>query len=237
MPAPKMAAEKPAASEPTPQQPQAIEERPLSLPAEIPSEPLQNAHSFELAQRIATAFARSTLVPKAYQSNIPNCLIAVEIAARLKMSPLQVMQSLVIVNGQPGWYSQFIIASINTCGRFGPLTYVFSGEGMTPTCKAVATEKSTGERIEGSEITMQMAKAEGWLDRPGSKWKTMPEHMLRFRAATFFGREYVPEKLLGMPAADELGDIIDVTPDDKTGSRAPTGIAGAKEMLSGSTTG
>ena len=208
---------------------------PLSLPAEIPSEPLHTAHGFELAQRIATAFARSTLVPKAYQGNIPNALIAVEIAARLRMSPLQVMQSLVIVNGQPGWYSQFIIASINTCGRFGPLGYVFTGEGMSRTCKAVAVEKSTGERIEGSEITMSMAKAEGWLDRPGSKWKTMPEHMLRFRAATFFGREYVPEKLLGMPAADELGDIIDVTPDKGT-SGAPTGIAGAKEVLSGSST-
>lgn len=202
--------------------------------ADQPGEMLVSRDSFELAQRVATAFARSTLVPKAYQNNIANCMIAVEIAARLRVSPLQVMQSLDVINGKPGWNSQFIIASINTCGRFGPLRFVTSGEGMSRSCKAVAVEKATGTTIEGTEITMSMAKAEGWLDRPGSKWKTMPEHMLRFRAATFFGREYVPEKLLGMPAADELGDIIDVTPEKAVGS-APTGIAGAKEVLSGST--
>jgi hypothetical protein len=200
--------------------------------ANTPDKVLIDKGGFELAQRVATAFARSTLVPKAYQGNVPNCLICVEIAARLRMSPLQVMQSLDVINGMPGWRSQFIIASINTSGRFGPLKFVMAGEGMSRKCKAVAIEKSTGETVEGTEITMEMAKAEGWLTRPGSKWVTMPEHMLRFRAATFFGREYVPEKLLGMPAADELGDIIDVTPADNERGSAPTGVAGAKEVLS-----
>jgi hypothetical protein len=36
--------------------------------------------SFELAQRGAKLFAASSLVPKDYQGNIPNCVIALNMA-------------------------------------------------------------------------------------------------------------------------------------------------------------
>ena len=54
---------------------------------------------------------------------------------------------------------------------------------------------------------MQMADAEGWTKKNGSKWKTMPELMLSYRAATFFGRMYCPDLLMGMQTADEVEDI------------------------------
>jgi hypothetical protein len=54
---------------------------------------------------------------------------------------------------------------------------------------------------------MEMAKLEGWLDKPGSKWKTMPELMLKYRAAAFFGRLYAPEIMMGLYSADEVVDI------------------------------
>jgi hypothetical protein len=57
---------------------------------------------------------------------------------------------------------------------------------------------------------MQMAKAEGWLDKGGSKWKTMPELMLRYRAGTFFGRLYAPDVLMGLYTQDEALDIANV---------------------------
>lgn len=187
--------------------------------------------AFNLTERAARKYAASTLVPKAYQGNEANCFIAMEIAIRKRMSPNQIMQSLYVVYGQPGWSGQFIIATINTCGKFvpGSLDYVVKGEGMARTCKATAISKVTGKTVEGTEISMAMAKAEGWYDKQGSKWKTMPDHMLRLRAGAFFGREYCPEELLGMPTADELGDIIDVDP--RTGEVQQTGVAGAKELL------
>ena len=73
--------------------------------------------------------------------------------------------------------------------------------------KAVATEKATGEPVEGPAVTMAMAKAEGWIDKAGSKWKTMPELMMRYRAAAFFGRLYAPEITMGMHSVDEVVDI------------------------------
>jgi hypothetical protein len=52
-----------------------------------------------------------------------------------------------------------------------------------------------------------MAKAEGWIDKNGSKWKTMPEQMLMYRAATFFCRVFCPEVLAGVQTSDEITDI------------------------------
>lgn len=162
--------------------------------------------SFELAQRMATALSRSDLVPDQYKGNVANALIALEVANRIGASPLMVMQNLYIVHGRPSWSATFVISAINSSGRFSPLRYVFEGEGDNRSCYAWATD-NTGERLEGPKVTMAMAKAEKWTEKAGSKWKTMPELMMRYRAATFFGRAYAPELLMGMRTADEENDI------------------------------
>ena len=84
--------------------PEEREQLPATLPENV-DEILTSRGGFELAQRIATALSHSTLVPAAYRDNIPNCLIAVEMAARLRASPLQVMQSLDVIQGRPSWRS------------------------------------------------------------------------------------------------------------------------------------
>lgn len=73
-----------------------------------------DAENFNTALRMASALAKSTVVPKAYQGNEGNCLIAIEMAARINTSPMMVMQNLYIVNGNPAWSSQWIIAMINS---------------------------------------------------------------------------------------------------------------------------
>jgi len=61
--------------------------------------------------------------------------------------------------------------------------------------------------IKGPTVTLEMAQTEGWATKAGSKWKTMPELMLRYRAAAFFGRLYAPEILMGMQTVEESADI------------------------------
>lgn len=200
----------------------------IALTDDKPVEAFGSAAGFALGQRIAGALAKSSLVPEAYRENVPNALIAVEMAARIGCSPLMVMQNLDIIQGRPSWRSTFIIASINTCGRYSPLRFKMTGEGDTRSCTATAIELKTGELLEGPEVSIAMAKAEGWYGRNGSKWKTLPELMLRYRAAAFFGRLYAPEMLLGMHTAEEVGDVIDVTPEPEPAR----GVAGAKELLS-----
>jgi hypothetical protein len=52
-----------------------------------------------------------------------------------------------------------------------------------------------------------MAAAEGWTTKKASKWLTMPELMLQYRAAAFFGRVYCPEILNGLYSEQEVTDI------------------------------
>lgn len=164
---------------------------------------------------------------------LANCAVALNMAQRMNADPLMIMQNLHIIEGRPSWSTPFIIASINNCGRYHSLDYELSEPGEPveieyiaiewvkrqknevkktvtvrhQTCKAFTTEKATGKRLESPLISIQMAIDEGWLTKKGSKWQTMPELMLRYRCASFFGRLYAPELLMGLPSAEEAEDI------------------------------
>lgn len=183
-----------------------------------PAEPLSvfgSVGHFEVAQRMAKALSTSQMVPESYrgEQNIGSCLIALEMANRIGANVLSVTQNLYIVHGKPAWSSQFLIACVNASGKFSPLRYTMTGTRGDDTqgCIAWATDKS-GERLEGPEVTIGMAKAEGWFQKNGSKWKTMPELMLRYRAATLFSRLYAPELSLGLHTEDEVVDVVEVAP-------------------------
>jgi len=172
-----------------------------------------SSSAFDEAQRFAKALASSTLIPPAFQGQqgLANCLVALNISRRMNMDPLMVVQNLHIIHGRPSWSSQFIIGLINGCGRFTPLRYEITGKGDTLACTAVATEHATGQELRGPEVTMAMAKREGWATKAGSKWQTMPELMIRYRAAAFWGRLYIPELLVGIQTQEEVLDVESVT--------------------------
>lgn len=235
--------------------------------------------SFEFLQRTAKAFSSSTMVPAAYQSRmqkgygenatwednpaaLPNCMIALDMSQRLRANPLMVMQNLHIIEGRPSWSSQFIIAAINSCGRFSPLRFelkwlaeidatystfewVTGGNGRRAKqekkhevrikdarCVAWTVERGTAipqfslddmkthgsiygcckhygiPILESPPVTMEMAVNEGWYGKNGSKWRSMPDLMLQYRTAAFFGRIYAPELLMGLPTAEEVQDVF-----------------------------
>jgi hypothetical protein len=168
-----------------------------------------DSQSFEHAQRVAKMLSSSNLIPKDYQGNIQNTMIALEMANRIGATPLMVMQNLYIIHGKPSWSSSFIIAAINACKKFSPLRFSVSGEGDGLGCFAWAYDIETKDKLEGPAITIGMAKKEGWFTKTGSKWQTMPELMLRYRSAAFFGRLYAPEILMGMHTTEEIQDVVE----------------------------
>lgn len=204
--------------------------------------------NFALAMRVAKSLAASDLVPEAYKGKEANCLIALDIAHHQGVSPLTVMQNLHIIHGRPSWGSSYVIGALNSCGRFSPIRFNMKRNGTkrveittwtgpkgnrTPkretveiddwTCSAYATELATGERIEGPTVSIEMATIEGWVDKAESKWRSMPDLMLRYRAAAFFGRLYAPDILMGMQTAEEVFDVVDRAP-------APAKSAGAASL-------
>lgn len=180
-----------------------------------PTSAFGNKETFEHSQRVALMLSKSELVPDTYQQKPANVMIALEIANRISASPLMVMQNLYIVHGRPAWSSQFLIATLNACGRFSSLRYE-EDERDGGRTRAVATDKRTGEICLGAWVSMQMATAEGWVSKKGSKWLTMPELMRRYRAAAFFTRQFAPEVSMGFQTYEEAVDIRTVTPEAKT---------------------
>jgi len=199
-------------------------------------------------QRIAGMFASSELVPDMYKISannpkdkaIANCTIAIDIAQRIGASILMVMQNLIIIYGRPSWSSKFLIATVNTCGRFNPLKYNIEDlgdlKGVTYTsyewndqtrkkessqktfnetvrnfrCIAYTTAKGDTVKLESSPITIELAIKEGWFTKSGSKWRTIPKQMLMYRAASFWTNVYAPELSMGMKTVEEEIDIEDI---------------------------
>lgn len=172
--------------------------------------------AFEMLQRQAKMFSTSSLVPKEFQGNLANCAIGIDIAKRLGASPFMVLQNIDIIHGRPSFRATFLIAMVNAAGRFEPLQFKMEGDEGKPnrSCVAWTKSKEDGALLEGPKITLEMAKAEVWSTKSGSKWLTMPELMLRYRAAAFFARLYAPDITLGMMTAEEVADTVerDVTP-------------------------
>ena len=188
-----------------------------------------NISAFEDAQRMAKVLVSSKLVPTAFQNNLGDCMIALEMANRMGVNPIAVMQNLYIVHGKPSWSAQFIVAAINQSGRFKTtIMYEVTGEGDSKGCIAYAFDFE-GNRVDSPRVTVEMAKKEGWYDKNGSKWQTMPELMLRYRAATFFGRLYTPDLLMGMQTKEELDDVIDVKIDEPESPKVDLNALAAKK--------
>ena len=163
--------------------------------------------NFIMAMQMAKALSESTIVPQTYQKNPSNCLIAIEQAQRMNISPLMVMQNLYPIQGKPSWSSKFLIASINASRKFDmELQYDETKDKDGKPYSCVAWTMKNGRRIEGMEVNMQMAKDEGWLGKNGSKWKTMPQLMLRYRAASFFSSLNCPELTMGIYTKEEIED-------------------------------
>lgn len=223
-----------------------------------------SAAAFELLERQARHFANSDLVPVQYRSvvadkkgnrtenpaAVANLMIALEMAHRCAANPLMVLQNLAIIEGKPSWSAQWIIAQINSCGRYAPLRFEIKTDDVERkieystweweagqrvkrngaisirniTCVAWTIERATGERIEGMPVSLEMAIRDGWYHRNGSKWQTIPDLMLRYRAAAFFGRLYCPELLMGLPMDDEVRELREIAGESE--SFAPGALPG-----------
>lgn len=198
-----------------------MSEFPITAAPETDIQIAREEAAFELLQRQAKMFSSSSLVPKEFIGNIANCAIAIDIAKRLGANPFMVLQNIDIIHGRPSFRATFLIAMVNAAGRFEPLQFRMEGDEGKPnrSCVAWTKSKDDGATLEGPKITMEMAKAEGWSTKAGSKWITMPELMLRYRAAAFFARLYAPDVTLGLQTAEEVQDTLparDVTPSATT---------------------
>lgn len=161
--------------------------------------------------RTADMLSKAGIIPQQYRGKPGDCLIAIDMANRMGISPIMVMQSSQIVQGNFTWRGSACKALIDGCGKFRNSRYVTVGKPGSSDwgCRLVAVRTRTGETVSGPTVTWKMAVDEGWVNKNGSKWRTMPEIMMRYRAASFFAKTECPEVLMGFQTAEEQMDIID----------------------------
>jgi len=176
---------------------------------------MTNTQALNQIHKISKFYAASTMVPENYQGNHANCFLACELSSRMNVSPVLVMQNLYIVRGKPSWSGQACKALIDGCGRFSESEFVFVGEQGKDDwgCFLQARNNKTGKIVKGTTVTWSMVKSEGWLNKSGSKWATMPELMIKYRAAAFFARTECPEVLMGYQTAEEIEDVVKPEPE------------------------
>lgn len=201
-----------------PDQPNDSQSQPANLPVtqqqrghiSVGEDPFSSTEAFEGAQRMGRMLATASIFPEQFRNRLADCVIILDYARRMKMPATMVAQNINVIHGRPSWSATFIAAAINASGLFSPLRYEMRGaEGNDDwACRVVAYDlQSPGrEKVEGPWVSIAMAKREGWYNRSGSKWQSMPEVMLRYRAISFFGKIYAPHILNGMASTDEIED-------------------------------
>lgn len=190
---------------------------------------------FELEQRKAKAFVATDFFPTHLRkgnetANIGTAIIVLDLAQRMNIGALEVAQSIYIIHGKPSFETKFLVARLNSSGLLkGRLQTIVSPDGNSAHCEAI--DAQTGQLLKGTTITMEMARREGWLSKNGSKWQTMPELMMKYRAQSFFINEFFPEVKYGLKTSDEAEDIVTFEPNEQ--SKTPP-KAGLNELLSSS---
>ena len=168
--------------------------------------PFGSKESFNNLFTMAQAFSKSDLVPQAYQGKVSNIMLAIDIANRIGINPLFVMQQTSVVRGKISWSGQACSMLVNAYPKFKNVKLNYVGKEGTDEWGAYVTavRKDTGEEVKGTKVTMAMAKAEEWTDN--GKWKSMPEQMLGYRAYTFFARLHCADALNGFYTEGEFED-------------------------------
>lgn len=155
--------------------------------------------------------SETTLLPTQYR-NPASIMIALDMCERTGLSLFAVTNNLNIINGKPSWSAQAVISMVKNYYNNKNLkvrhTFVGAEDTEEFGCRIEVYDAEDNIVEQGTDVTLKLAKSEGWLKNPTSKWHTMPKQMLIYRAYSFFARTHTPELLMGFNHTDdELRDV------------------------------
>lgn len=211
-----------------------------SLPADAGAAPTRYVSIFEDPTRfadqlkVAEMLSRTTFVPKAFQGKPDDCLVALDMAGRLDLNPLAVFPDIYVIDGRSSFSSKFLIALVNRSGRFTRIEFETGVNGEADVtfgaweagarvpkkwkqrvpnyfAKARFTEIASGRTFESPLVDMNFAEKNQWVEKPGSKWQSMPEIMTRYRAASILIKSVCPEIVMGLEFSEDLQDATDTS--------------------------
>ncbi len=164
--------------------------------------------SLDEALRFADMLSKSSMVPKDYQGNPANCVIAMQWGMEIGLQPLQAMQNIAVINGRPAIWGDAMLAIVRGSGLLEYIREEPTESGCT------CTLKRKGEEETVRSYTTEDAKRAGLLGKQGP-WQQHQKRMMQMRARAFALRDVFPDVLRGVHIAEEVRDLPaekDITP-------------------------
>jgi hypothetical protein len=152
------------------------------------------------AMEMAKIMAQSSIVPKDYQGNPGNVLVAIQWGAEIGLPPLQAMQNIAVINGRPSIWGDAALAIVRSSGS---LEYIRETQTAT---EATCTIKRVGEPEEVRTFSVEDSKRAGLSGKQGP-WTQYPRRMMQMRARSWAIRDVFPDVLRGCHIAEEAQDM------------------------------
>ncbi|MEY4338077.1 MAG: hypothetical protein RL680_972, partial [Actinomycetota bacterium] len=147
------------------------------------------------AERYAEMLARSTMVPKQYQNNPSDTLVAISWGFEIGLAPLQALQNISVINGKPSVYGDAALAMVQASPVCEGIEESIEGEG-TPNPVAICVAKRKNRTPVTAKFSVEDAKKAGLWGKQGP-WTSYPKRMLQMRARGFALRDAFPDVLKG----------------------------------------
>ena len=169
-----------------------------------------NPANLHEALEMAGVLCKSSLIPKDFQGNPGNVLVAIQWGMELGLAPMQALQSIAVINGRPSLWGDAVIA---LC-RSHPIcewvteTVEGTGENMVATC---TTQRRGEPEPVSRSFSWADAKRAGLIGKAGP-WTQYPTRMMQLRARSWCLRDAYPDLLRGMAVAEEAQDIPTASP-------------------------
>ena len=156
--------------------------------------------SLDEALKFAEMLSKSSIVPKDYQGNAGNVLVAVQWGMEIGLQPLQAMQNIAVINGRPSIWGDAMLAIVRGSGLLEFIREEPTDESCT------CTIKRKGEEPVTRTFTMADAQKAGLANKRGP-WTQYPKRMMQMRARAYALRDVFPDVLRGVEIAEEARDM------------------------------
>lgn len=160
-------------------------------------------HTSTLAEQIdyAKVVSVGSLLPREYQNNPANVLIAVGLGSSMGLSPAESLYRITVIQGKPTASAELIAANVRKAGH--KLRVKVTENPPSATCTIIRAD----DPDEPTTVTRDMAWASAMGLTGKDNYKKQPSTMLAWRAISACARLACPEALYGVTyTPDEVGD-------------------------------
>jgi hypothetical protein len=167
-------------------------------------------NSFSEIVQIAGAVVRAGMAPKSLDTT-EKATVAIMHGMELGLTPMAALQSIAVINGTPATYGDGMLALCRASGHLEDIReeVEWGNDGpLSATCEV----RRRGEKTPGKHIFTRDDAVKAGLWKKAGPWTQYPQRMLAMRARAWALRDKFADVLRGLRSAEEMEDMVDVTP-------------------------